>query len=275
MASAAHAPTVPADSAGSREERRPPEPTAGPGRGNEPAAGGAREIPRALLAIGPWWFLALAVAGALWGGVPRPALAWSLPALAATLGPAALAYAEPRALLLLVPVACVFAARAVVRIGEVAAGNPAFARSPAVAALAVTVLLLVPTARDLARAWGQQLPLQRAAAARRAVGERLASRLGPESVVVSWHPALALFARREWRVLPYDSFERIVGYARVQGADAIVFSTFEPSPLRDAPRAFTVVLLEGRAAPAGAGIRLDPIEQTPLLFIGRLAGATP
>ncbi|MEK6609926.1 MAG: hypothetical protein AABZ35_03285, partial [Gemmatimonadota bacterium] len=88
---------------------------------------------------------------------------------------------------------------------------------------------------------------------------------------VSWHPAIGVFARREWRVLPYDSFERIVGYARAQHAAAVVFSRFEPSPLRDPPRAFTVVLLDSAGVATGPNVRFERVDETPLLFVGRLA----
>lgn len=236
--------------------------------------GGIGLVLRALLVVLPWWLLVLAAAGGLWGGTPREALLWSAPVVVAAVAPALLAYPEPRALLLLVPLACLFAARAAVKVGDTVARNPAYARGPTVAPLAVAVLLLVPTARDLARAWHQDLPLQRVSAARRAVGEYLGDRLPESAVIVSWHPAVAIYARREWRVLPYDSFERILGYARFQGASALVFSTFEPSPLRDPPRAFTAVLLDTAGTAAGGGVRLEPVDETPLLFVGRLARGT-
>ena len=90
---------------------------------------------------------------------------------------------------------------------------------------------------------------------------------------MSWHPATAIFARRDWRVLPYTSFDRVIFYARAQGADAVVFSRFEPSPLREAPRAFTAVLLdEAGTAPPGS-IKLNQVDVTPTLFVGRLASA--
>jgi len=246
-------------------------PLAGAPRTPDVERGGPRAFARALVIVLPWWFLVLTVCGVVWGRAPRGALVWSLPVVAATLAPALLAYVEPRALLLLVPAGCIFAAAAVVRAAEVTARNPGFPRAASVAPLAVAVLLLLPTARDLARAWPQDLPLQRVASARRAVGDALGRRLAAGAVLVAWHPAVAIYAGRDWRVLPYDGFERILGYARYQGASALVFSTFEPSPLREAPRAFTVVLLDSAAAGPGGNLRLEPVEQTPLLFVGRLA----
>jgi 4-amino-4-deoxy-L-arabinose transferase-like glycosyltransferase len=249
----------------------PPAPLAGAPRASDAGRGDARALARALGIVFPWWFLVLAVCGVVWARVPRAALVWSLPVVAATLVPALLAYVEPRALLLLVPVGCILAAAAVVRAAEVTQKNPSFPRAGIVAPLAALVLLLVPTARDLARSWPQQLPLQRVASARRAVGDALARRLPAGAVLVAWHPAVAIYADRDWRVLPYDGFARILGYARYQGSSAVVFSTFEPSPLREAPRAFTVVLLDSAATGAPGSVRLEPVEVTPLMFVGRLA----
>jgi hypothetical protein len=135
----------------------------------------------------------------------------------------------------------------------------------------VALALLFPSAHDIARAWGQQTPLQQLATARRIVGEYLGAHLGPEARIVSWHPATAVFARREWRVLPYESFERIIFYARAQQADVVVFTRFEPSPLRAPPRAFTAVLLDGGQAAAVGPVTLDQVDVTPALFVGRLA----
>jgi hypothetical protein len=224
-------------------------------------------------AVVPWWFLVIALPGLAWARPRREAALWLTPMVLTAIVPAALAYVEPRALLMIAPVACLLAAGSVeallVRL-SVSRPRPRVARA---LIAAVTVGLLVPTARDLGRAWNRGTALQQVANARRAVGEYLGRHLPADAIVVSWHPAVGLFAGREWRVLPYDSFERIVGYARAQGASAIVFSRFEPSPLRDPPRAFTVVLLDSASTAAGARVRLDPVDETPLLFVGRLAPA--
>jgi hypothetical protein len=92
---------------------------------------------------------------------------------------------------------------------------------------------------------------------------------------MSLHPAIAIWAHRDWRVLPYDDLGRIVGYAQAQGAAAIVFSKFEFSPLRDPPRAFTVVLLGAGARTGSDRLRVEPVAETPLLFVGRLARPGP
>ena len=74
-------------------------------------------------------------------------------------------------------------------------------------------------------------------------------------------------------MLPYTSFDRIVFYARAQGADAVVFSRFEPSPLREAPRAFTAVLLDAADTAPSGSIKQNQVDVTASLFVGRLAPA--
>lgn len=66
----------------------------------------------------------------------------------------------------------------------------------------------------------------------RAVAEDMESlfpdRDGP---VMSWHPALAVFADRGWRPLPHEAVPRIVRYAAGSGADIIVLSAYYPPDL--------------------------------------------
>ena len=218
-------------------------------------------------AVTPWWLFAIALLGLALGSAG--ALVWVFPLAVGALLPSLLTYVEPRSLLPLAPLAAIYAAVAVVRIAERVSGR--LARPVAVGLPGLVALGLVwPAVRDGVRARSQTTPLQQVAAAQRAVGEYLAQHLSADAVVMSWHPAIAIWARREWRVLPYDSFERIAGYAVRERAAAIVFSRFEPSPIRQPPRAFTVVL-PGSAASSGAEVRLEPVDETPLLFVGRLA----
>ncbi len=259
---------------GSPARSRPPSPSLSqPSGASPPRLSSARVVWQAVTAVAPWWFLLLALPGLAGARRRGEAALWLAPMLLTAVLPAALAYVEPRALLMLVPLACLLAAGTVeallVRLSA-ARPRPWMARGLIGAA---TLGLLAPTARDLARAWGQGTALQQVAGARRAVGAYLGRHLPADAVIVSWHPAIGIFAGREWRVLPYGSFERIVGYARAQGASAVVFSRFEPSPLRDPPRAFTIVLLDSASSASGANIRLAPVDETPLLFVGRLAAA--
>ena len=218
-------------------------------------------------AVVPWWLLVAALAGLALGSARG--LVWLLPLAVCAVLPSAVAYVEPRSLLPVAPLAAIGAG---ILLGRIRERLPGRAAGPAGAVLlgVAAAGLVWPAARDGAQAWSQSTPLQQVASARRAVGEYLAQHLPPDAVIMSWHPAVAIWARREWRVLPYDSFERIALYAGSQRADAIVFSRFEPSPIPRPPRAFTVVL-PGAAPPAGAELQLEPVDETPLLFVGRIA----
>lgn len=222
-------------------------------------------------AVVPWWFAVLALAGLALGS--HAALAWLFPLAACAAVPSVLTYVEPRSLLPLAPLAAIYAAVALVRLRERFSGRLAGLAAIAVPGL-VALVLIWPAVRDGAGAWAQTTPLQQVASARRAVGEYVAQHLPPDAVVMSWHPADAIWAHRSWRVLPYDSFERIAGYAVRERVAAIVFSRFEPSPIRQPPRAFTIVL-PGAVPSAGALVQLEPVDQTPLLFVGRIAAPTP
>lgn len=229
---------------------------------------------RAVMVVAPLWLMVLAIWGA---GRIRPradAALWLGPVGLATIVPALLAYAEPRALLLLAPAACILAAGAVEHARQLLERRPGRARFGPVLPGLVVLALVSPTARDFSRAWTQLTPLQQVAAARRVVGEYLGAHLPAEARIVSWHPAIAIWAHRDWRVLPYDAFARIVGYARAQDARAVVFSRFEPSPMRDPPRAFTAVLLDSVTTFSGDRVRLEPVDATPSLFVGRLTADT-
>ncbi len=242
-------------------------PAAGGPAAGVPARRSAAEVWRqGLGAVVPWWLAALALAGLVLGS--HAALGWVVPLAACALLPSLLTYVEPRSLLPLAPLAAVYAAVTVMWI----AGRFERRWKPAPGGLAAlaALALLAPAGRDLVRAWPQTTPLQQVATARRAVGEYLARHLPPDSIVMSWHPAVAVWASRPWRVLPYASFERITDYARGERVAAIVFSRFEPSPLPQPPRAFTIVLPDGAGTAAGSRIEVQPVDETPLLFVGRL-----
>jgi hypothetical protein len=220
-------------------------------------------------AVVPLWLGIVALAGLALGSAG--ALSWLLPLAVCAVLPSMLTYVEPRSLLPLAPLAAIYAAVALARIRDRLSGR--LARPAAVALPGLVALgLLWPAARDVSQAWSQTTPLQQVAGARRAVGEYLAQHLPPDAVVMSWHPAVALWAHRPWRVLPYDSFERIMAYARSESAAAVVFSRFEPSPIPRPPRAFTIVLPDAAAMTAGGGrVEIVPVDETPLLFVGRMA----
>lgn len=224
---------------------------------------------RGLASVVPWWLAVLAVAGLVAAG--RAGLVWIAPLAVCALLPSLLTYVEPRSLLPLAPLAAIYAGAALGWIAGRVAERWRGRAGPVLVAAAALVLV-APAVRDLVRAWPQTTALQQVATARRVVGEYLARHLPSDSLVMSWHPAVAIWASRAWRVLPYASFERTVAYARAQRVSAIVFSRFEPSPIRQPPRAFTIVL-PGDGPASGANVQLQPVDETPLLFVGRLARA--
>jgi 4-amino-4-deoxy-L-arabinose transferase-like glycosyltransferase len=226
-----------------------------------------RRIARALGLDLAWWLIVLGLAGVPFVRQRGIVLVWLAAPAATVLIPALLAYVEPRAFLLVVPIACVLGGAAIAAAGERLAPPP---RTRRLAMTLGIVLLLLPPLRSLELAWPQDTPLQRAATARRVVGEYLAAHLPDSAPIVAWHPAVALWAGRPWRVLPYDSLSAIMGYARAQGAAIAVFTTLEPSPLRDPPRAFTALLVDSAAPPAGANVGIVRVDETPLIFVGRI-----
>lgn len=237
-----------------------------------PRSSWAQHLLKGMGTVAPLWFLTLGLAGVAVRGRHAESL-WLLPPLLTALVPAFAAYVEPRALLPLAPLAAVGAAllwdgvdgRLAARLGALRLAVPVL----------VIAALVLPSVRDAIGAARGDTPLQQVASARRAVGRYLGQTLPADARIVSWHPAIAIWAHREWRVLPYDDLGRIVGYAQAQGAAAIVLSRFEPSPLRAPPRAFTAVLLAAGARAGSGLLRLDSVAATPLLFVGRLTRPGP
>jgi len=228
-----------------------------------------------LAATMPWWLIGLGAAGLAVSRRQGWALAWLAPAVVTAALPAALVYVEPRSLLVLVPVAAIGAGALWAAALQAAAGSRA---RPWLAAAAVVLVVLAawPAIRDGWMSRRRDTPLQQLAAAQRAVGVHLGRRLPPGAVVMSWHPAVAVWAHRDWRVLPWEPLDRIIGYARGEGVAAVVLSRFNPSPLTNPPRSFTAILLDGGADPGpGRSLRLDRVEETPLLFVGRIATEPP
>jgi 4-amino-4-deoxy-L-arabinose transferase-like glycosyltransferase len=251
-------PSGPADSAAA---------AAAPAARAAPRRGAADVWRHGLAAVVPWWLAVLALAGLALAR--RESLVWAFPLAVCAVLPSLLTYVEPRSLLPLAPLAAVYAAVAAMWLA--ARVEQRWPRAPAGLAALATLALLAPAGRDLVRAWPQTTPLQQVATGRRTVGEYLAQHLPPDSIVMSWHPAVAIWASRPWRVLPYATFERITDYARATRVAAVVFSRFEPSPLPRPPRAFTIVLPDQGGSAAGSRIEVQPVDETPLLFVGRLA----
>ncbi len=237
-----------------------------------PAVSRVTALRLGLAAVMPWWLVGLGVAGLAVSWRRGLELAWLVPAVLTAALPAALVYVEPRSLLMLMPLAAMGAGALWSASLDAAAGRgPRAIRTLNAAAALLVALAARPAARDGWNARRHDTPLQQLAAAHRAVGTHLGQRLPPDAAVMSWHPAIAVWARRDWRVLPWEPLDRILGYARSERVHAVVLSRFQPSPLTNPPRSFTVILLDDGAEVApGVSLRLDPVEETPLLFVGRI-----
>ncbi|HEX6058629.1 MAG TPA: glycosyltransferase family 39 protein [Gemmatimonadaceae bacterium] len=236
-----------------------------------------RLLGRGVAMVLPVWLALLALAGLVVHRRGRRALLWLSPALAAALLPTMLVYVEPRALLPLVPIAAIGAALALEALArELRRGIPdAARRRRLVAALAAAgaAVLVAPAVRDYVRAMASAQPLQQVASSQRAVAHLLDQNLPADAIVASWHPAVAYFADREWRVLPYEPIDRVLVYARAQQVSAIVLSRFEPSPLAD-PHPFQVLLLDPAGpAPDVRAPHLGTVEETPLVVVRRVLPA--
>jgi len=234
-----------------------------------------RRFARGLSVVMPWWFVALGAVGWVVGRRALRRAWWLGAAVLSALLPAIVAYVEPRSLLPLVPVAAIGLAllwdAAAIRL-DGARGSAALRAG----AIVLVVLCVVPVVRDGWEARGRSAPLQQLAGAQRAVGALLGSRLPADALVMSWHPALAIWSGRNWRVLPDEPLGRVVPYARAIGVSAIVFSRFQPSPLADPPRPFTVLLVDDTTrVPSSGNVRLAAVEDTPLMLVARLAPAEP
>lgn len=106
----------------------------------------------------------------------------------------------------------------------------------------------------------------------RTTGEALRTIVPPDEAVMSWHPAIALYARRDWRVLPHASFPDMVRYANSTGTEYVVLSVYYPSPLtiEQMPREYLVLHVPAGAAAAGAALRLEIVQGGPSYMLGRV-----
>src|SRR5690606_32707381 len=94
----------------------------------------------------------------------------------------------------------------------------------------------------------------------------------PGEPVMSWDPSVAIYAQRDWRVLPYASLPEIFRYATAIGCEYIVFSRFFPAPpiVRQVPANHLVIRLP-RSAASMDRWRIELTEVGDRLVLGRVA----
>jgi hypothetical protein len=189
-----------------------------------------------------WLFVAL--------GVARPrsweVLRRELPVAGALVGTsvavAVVVAVDPRTQLFLVPLLALYAARGFTLMEETvrermpdAPLRPGFIEL--LLAATALVWLLGIDARRLYLSLSLGSPHHIVAAQNRAVAEELDALLAVEGTgagggpVASWHPAIAVYADRDWRVLPYAGLPQMVRYLDAAGAEAMVLSAYYPPDL--------------------------------------------
>lgn len=239
-------PAPPESAAGRADPQGDAGPASRAGAGTPTGASMFRGPLRVLRTLGvlvPWPLWLVLIPGLV---VPRrrwrPAEVWVTGGLLATSVAIALAVAvDPRTQLFLVPMLSFYAARGVRLLGVALdrrgrAGTPA---PPAfelrrgffrwLATLAVVLVLMGVGGRRLLLSLRLGSPHHVVAEQNYQVGRMLDRRLPPDATVMSWHPAIAVYARRDWRVLPYAPFPRIVTYANAVGCETVVISEYYPS----------------------------------------------
>jgi 4-amino-4-deoxy-L-arabinose transferase-like glycosyltransferase len=252
-------------------------PAPAPGTPDDPAAGSPRTgtLLRGMGVLMPWWLAAAGIAGLLASVRAVWQVAWTLPPLAAALIPALVVYVEPRSMLPLVPVAAIGCGALWSRVaGALESAGTRGVGLRFLVGVMVPIALVAPAIRDGWRSRSGNTPLQQVARAQRAVGQLLGDSLPAGATIMSWHPAPAIWAHREWRVLPWEPLERILPYAVAEGVGALVLSRFHPGPVAELPRAFTVVLLDSAALLPVGSLELQRVFETPLVLVGR-PGAVP
>ncbi len=220
-----------------------------------------------LVILVPWFLWPLIVPGLL---APRRSH-WSAelpvlgPLVATSLLVAGLVAVDPRTQLFIVPILAFYAARGIRLLGlawDRRLRPPQIRRRfiGAVLSAIAVVLLLATDARRLYLSVSVGSPHHILGTGKRRVGEVL-QRIVPEGEpVMSWAPAVAVHARRDWRVLPFASFPEIIRYAAAVRCRYIVLSVYNPSPLEveKMPRDYLIV----RFTPEAAGAERWTIEVT-------------
>jgi hypothetical protein len=190
--------------------------------------------------------------------------------------------ADPRTQLLIVPVVIFYAARGVHHLGDAiqrhAAGaelRRGFVTGVATAVTAIALLSTVTHWVYMGISMGS--PHHTVGAANHAVGAALETIVPADEPVMSWHPATALYADREWRVLPYAPFADIIRYATASGTEYIVFSAFYPGSqhVKGLERDHLVLRVPPDASPSPAQWQIEMVESHSSHVLGRLRYSVP
>lgn len=188
----------------------------------------------------------------------------ALPLLVASAMIARWVAVDPRTQLFLAPLLAFYAARGVRAVGswgDRRLRGTSVRRRLVSATLgsAIVGLLFLWNGHRLYSSLREGSPHHLLGAANRELGEALREMVPEDEPVMSWDPSAALYARRDWRVLPYASLPEIVRYAAAVGCEYIVLSRFYPAPpaVRELPENHLVLHVPPAVAASGRW-RVEP-----------------
>jgi hypothetical protein len=194
---------------------------------------------RALGVAMPWYLWLFAIPGLAMPGRERhPDLEAliGLPLVATSVLIARVVAIDPRTQLFIVPLAALYAARGLLVVADAVGSRLAErVRREVVTAVflgLVALDLLGTSAVRLGMSLSVGSPHHVVAAENAAVGAAIRDATPDDATVMSFHPAVALFADRDWRVLPLEPLDRIIRYARTQPDPYLVLSVFYPPEVR-------------------------------------------
>lgn len=235
------APDTEGQEAAASQEGAASQEAAASGAGAEPAGRSPlRLFLRTLGTILPlllWPFVILGAAMPRGRAVLRRELPVTLSLVATSIAVAVVVAVDPRTQLFLVPLLAFYAARGfalveheIRRRADGRTLRPGFAEL-ALAAVALAWLLGIHAQR-LYLSLSAGSPHHVVGEHNRRVAEELDALLGDDDgPVMSWHPALAVFADRGWRPMPLADFPGIIRFAGAAGAEVIIASAYYPPDL--------------------------------------------
>ena len=275
---------------GNRDARRAPLPSAPPEPAETAAAADDVVQPatptslpsswvlyvRTLALLVPWWLWPLILGGLVvrrrFNG-PEIVAGGSIVMSAAAI--AALVAVDPRTQSFVLPLIAYLSAVGVVALARFVAArrdNPGFER-PVAAGLAgvVVIVMLIETADRTYAGRTLTTEVQLMGTEYRLLGRGLRELVPEGQSIVSWHPAVAVHARRDWHPLPLAITTDVIRYANAVGSRFIVFGGHNPSALRpsELPREYLVLMLRpGQSTRPDS--RISFVHMTPLFVVGRL-----
>ncbi|HSK19340.1 MAG TPA: glycosyltransferase family 39 protein [Longimicrobiales bacterium] len=220
---------------------------------------------RALTTAIPWYlwpFIGVGLFGMrrAW----RDELVVAVPLVLTSVAIARIVAADPRTQLFIVPLAAFYAARGVTMFGafvddRIRDGSLRRGFVATATAAILAFVLLATEARWVYLGLSLGSPHHLVGSANRRMGEALRDIVPEHEPVMSWHPAIALYARRDWRVLPHASFDNVVRYANATDTRFLVLSQYYPPQgiLGELPREHLVLDIPPGAAAAGGQFRLE------------------